>query len=218
MKTLREALLGSAGGWRVFKVAIRGDQVMEAIATRYVQSQFGERILDIGCGYGDLAGHVPGAEYVGIDANDRYISYARKHHVDSCRFIVGDITKISKQEFGVFDCIVALGVLHHLSDIAATETLRAVSKMLSPQGRFIAVDPVWDPRQRTIAAVLIALDRGRFVREQSGYEELVSPWFAGTVSEIRNDLIWFPYTHCILTGTWVNESSTERSQPLDRRT
>ena len=73
--------------------------------------------------------------------------------------------------------------------------------MLVPPGRFVAAEPVWEPTQRTTARVLAALDRGRFVREQLRYEELLSPWFSHIECEIRHDLFWFPYTHCMITAT-----------------
>jgi hypothetical protein len=42
------------------------------------------------------------------------------------------------------------------------------------------------------------MDRGRYVRDQRGYESLVAPWFDATRLDIRHDLFWFPYSHCII--------------------
>jgi hypothetical protein len=49
--------------------------------------------------------------------------------------------------------------------------------------------------------VLAALDRGRHVRDQRGYEELVTPWFPESASSVRHDLFRFPYSHCILQAS-----------------
>jgi SAM-dependent methyltransferase len=174
---------------------------MAAMAEQYVKPRPGERILDLGCGYGDLSMHLPGAKYVGIDSNKRYIAFANRQHSVDCEFLVGDISSLSVDELGCFDAAVAIGVLHHLPDAAVTSTLRSVVEILLPSGRFIAAEPVWDPGQRTTARVFAALDRGRFVREEQRYIDLLSPWFAKIECEIRHDLFWFPYTHCMITAT-----------------
>jgi 2-polyprenyl-3-methyl-5-hydroxy-6-metoxy-1,4-benzoquinol methylase len=199
--TLREAILGSAAGYRTFKVVTRGDETMRRMADEYVRPEPGDRILDVGCGYGDLSAVLRDVSYVGVDMNRRYIAFAQRQHHEAAEFVVGDVTKLSKDDLGDFDCAVAIGVLHHLNDAQCTSMLEAVSTMLRPNGRFVAAEPTWDPNQRTTARVLAALDRGRYVRERSRYEALVAPWFASTVSDIRHDLFWFPYTHCMITAT-----------------
>jgi 2-polyprenyl-3-methyl-5-hydroxy-6-metoxy-1,4-benzoquinol methylase len=200
-KTMREIILGSSTGYRAFKVLTRGDETMRTMTTQYIRPKAGERVLDVGCGYGDLSKSLPDVRYVGVDVNAHYIEFAQRHPVAGADFRVGDVTRLSESEYGKFDCAVLIGVLHHLSDTDATSTLKAVSEMLNPHGRLVAAEPVWDPFQRTTARVLAALDRGRHVREQTRYEELVSPWFATTVSEVRHDLFWFPYTHCMISAT-----------------
>ncbi len=174
---------------------------MAAMAAQYVKPRPGERILDVGCGYGDLSSHLPDVKYVGIDFNERYIAFANRQHGANGEFLLGDVSDLSKESLGDFDAAVAIGVLHHLPDADVTSMLRALSEMLAPSGRFIAAEPVWEPTQRTTARVLAALDRGRFVREESRYVELLTPWFPQVECEIRHDLFWFPYTHCMITAT-----------------
>ncbi len=199
--TLRQLLLGSSSGYRAFKVLTRGEVTMRAIADQYIRPQPGERVLDVGCGYGDLALYLPNVTYVGVDVNERYIDFAQRNNTGEAEFVTADVTELSQEQYGRFDCATLIGVLHHMSDSDVTRTLKAVSGMLNPHGRLLAAEPVWEPSQPTTARVLAALDRGRYVREQTRYEELVSPWFAKTVSEIRHDLFWFPYTHCMISAT-----------------
>jgi 2-polyprenyl-3-methyl-5-hydroxy-6-metoxy-1,4-benzoquinol methylase len=174
---------------------------MQSMADQYIQARPGQRLLDVGCGYGDLSNHLPGVDYVGIDLNEDYIAHARRGRREGTRFEVASVTNLSKEDLGTFDCAVAIGVLHHMSDSDANSLLRALPGVLTPGGRFVAAEPVWDPEQRTTARVLAALDRGRFVRSQNAYEELVSSWFSATTSEIRHDMFWFPYTHCFIIAT-----------------
>jgi hypothetical protein len=96
---------------------------------------------------------------------------------------------------------VAVGLLHHLDDDDASALLKALPSVLKPGGRFVAAEPVFHPEQRATARVLAALDRGRYVRDQRSYEQLVSPWFREASTEIRHDLFWFPYSHCIIQAT-----------------
>ena len=181
---------------------------MAAMAAQYVKARPGERILDVGCGYGDLSIHLPNVKYVGIDLNEQYIAYANREHSSHGEFVLGDVSDLPIGTLGTFDVAVAIGVLHHLPDSDVTSMLRAFSRMLVPSGRFVAAEPVWEPSQRTTARVLAALDRGRFVREESRYVDLLSPWFRRVECEIRHDLFWFPYTHCMITAT-VNAQDRE---------
>ena len=198
MTTVRERFLGTAVGWRAFKGLIRSDEVMDRVVEEYIKPQPGDRILDIGCGYGDLASHLTDVRYVGVDSNEQYIAYAKKHAPDSSEFRSEDITGLADENWGKFDCVVALGVLHHLDDRAVERMLGAVAGMLNSEGRMLAMEPVWDPNQQTITRLLLALDRGRFVRDQVRYEEVFAPWFGKITSEVRHDMTWFPYSHCFV--------------------
>jgi len=205
-RTVRELILGSATGYRAFKVLTRGDQTMQRMADQYVKAKPGETVLDVGCGYGDLSSCLRDVNYIGIDSNESYIAYAKPHHDGRSEFVVGDVTEMSAGDFGTIDCAVAIGVLHHLSDAQCADMLRAVSSMLSPGGRFVAAEPAWHPEQRTTARVLAAIDRGGNVREEARYVDLLSPWFESIVTEVRHDLFWFPYTHCMITATLPSTS------------
>ncbi len=171
---------------------------MQRIVAQYVRTQPGSRVIDVGCGYGDMAAHLEGVEYVGVDLNQSYIELARRVHGDRGRFVVASVTDLGHADLGQFDAAVAIGVLHHLSDGDATSLLEALPSVLKPGGRFVAAEPVFDPEQRATARVLAALDRGRYVRDQRGYESLVAPWFDETLTDVRHDLFWFPYSHCII--------------------
>jgi ubiquinone/menaquinone biosynthesis C-methylase UbiE len=200
--TVRDLILGSPYGWAAFKAVTRGARTMRAIVDQYVQARPGESIIDVGCGYGDLARCLKDVKYVGIDLNPSYIEFARRHNsVPHAEFLVGDASRLSDHDLGTFDCAVLVGVLPRLSDDQATSTLRAVSEMLQSNGRLVAAETVFDPSQRTTARILAALDRGRYVRDRVRYEQLVSPWFGKTVTELRHDLFWYPYTHCMILAT-----------------
>src|SRR5437763_12095751 len=69
-------------------------------ALRVVPPQPGQRVLDVGCGFGDttqrIAGLVgPEGEAVGVDAAERFIETARRETSDAgianARFVVADV-------------------------------------------------------------------------------------------------------------------------------
>ena len=98
----------------------------------------GERVLDIGCGYGALAYDMAkkGAKVTGIDMNEKNISVAREKFAhDNLIFILGDVNRDVPNE-GV-DTIVMSNVLEHLDN--RVEFLKGVQHKLNPDRWLIRV-------------------------------------------------------------------------------
>ena len=93
----------------------------------------GERVLDIGCGEGAFAGHVPHARYVGLDP---YAS--AEAHPGVLRT---DIRAHADQNPGAYDVVCAFQVLEHTSDPLGMA--RAMVRALKPGGLFLAAVPSW---------------------------------------------------------------------------
>jgi SAM-dependent methyltransferase len=93
-----------------------------------------ERILDVGCGTGQLTAEVAerGAEVVGVDASPDMIAGARKNHPD-LRFEVADATSLPFAES--FDAVLSNAALHWVRDQSAA--IASISKALKPGGRFV---------------------------------------------------------------------------------
>jgi ubiquinone/menaquinone biosynthesis C-methylase UbiE len=106
----------------------------------------GDRVLDLGCGFGDttqrLAGIVgPDGEAVGIDAAERFIEAAEQEAegagVENVRFIVGDLEVYEFEQR--FDYVFSrMGTMFFANPVAA---LRNVSRSMVPGGRLCTV--VW---------------------------------------------------------------------------
>jgi SAM-dependent methyltransferase len=115
-------------------------------AMRAYPPQLGDRVVDLGCGFGDttqwLAGLVgDGGEAVGIDVSEPFIETARKEAeeagAENVRFEVGDV---QVTEFGeTFDYAFSrMGIMFFANPVQALRNVRAA---LAPGGRFCAV--VW---------------------------------------------------------------------------
>ena len=78
-----------------------------------------KKILDLGCGYGDqtesLANQSPNKEFLGIDIDEKAISYAQANTQHNVSYRLLDIDKGEKID--KFDCIVTKLVLQHLPSL-----------------------------------------------------------------------------------------------------
>src|SRR3954471_12967831 len=110
----------------------------------------GDRVLDIGCGFGDTTQRIAGlvgdaGEAVGVDAAERFIETARAEAVEAgvrnARFLVGDVQSIGFE--GVYEMAFSrMGTMFFANPVAA---LRNVHAALVPGGRLAMV--VWRRRE-----------------------------------------------------------------------
>ncbi|MFO0762513.1 MAG: bifunctional class I SAM-dependent methyltransferase/glycosyltransferase family 2 protein [Byssovorax sp.] len=103
----------------------------------------GSRVLEVGCGLGDLLSALPGIHGVGVDVSARMIELAKERH-PGLDLRVCDVERDPLPE-GPFDDIVLSDVVGHLDDIErALERLRP---LLAPGGRVIVTyyNFVWEP-------------------------------------------------------------------------
>jgi SAM-dependent methyltransferase len=95
-----------------------------------------ERVLEVGCGPGELAARVRaelGAEVVALDTSERMVELARARDLDAR---VGDVQALP---FGddEFDCAIAAWMLYHVPDVP--RALGELARVLRPSGRLVAV-------------------------------------------------------------------------------
>jgi SAM-dependent methyltransferase len=195
---VREAILGRSAGFKLFKRLIASDRAMGVFFREYVQAVPGDRVLDVACGLGDMLDYLPAVEYVGIDTNADYIAGATASRGDDhTRFVRASTDDLPALGLGQFDVALVISALHHLTDEQVSAMVTSIRQSLRPGGRLITVDPVWRPEQRTTARVLIALDRGRHVRDLDGYERLLEKGFEDITFDVREDLLRLPYSYCV---------------------
>ena len=119
-------------------------------ALRLVPPQSGQRVLDIGCGFGDTTQQIaelvgPEGEVLGVDAAPRFIEMAREEAaeagVPNVRFEVADVQTTTFE--GEFDLAFSrMGTMFFANPVAAMRNVRAA---LKPGGKLAMA--VWRRRE-----------------------------------------------------------------------
>jgi ubiquinone/menaquinone biosynthesis C-methylase UbiE len=133
--------------------------------------QPGERILDVGCGTGQLTAEIAraGAQVVGLDYSEDMLSDARKNFPD-LEFVLGDASRFHFDQ--PFDAVFSNAALHWVKD--ADGAVASVARALRAGGRFVAEFG----GKGNIATVQAAL---RAVLGPSADEQ--SPWYYPSIGE-----------------------------------
>jgi len=95
----------------------------------------GERILDVGCGTGQLTAEIArsGAVVTGLDKSPEMLAEARKNYPD-LTFVPGDAASFHFPE--PFDAVFSNAALHWVKD--AEGAVKSIAQALRPGGRFVA--------------------------------------------------------------------------------
>ncbi len=137
--------------------------------------QPGERVLDVGCGTGQLTAAIAdaGALVTGIDNSAAMVAQARGNF-PQIRFEVHDVCALPFES--EFDAVFSNAALHWVT--RASEAAAAISRSLKPGGRFVAELG----GRGNIAALMEASDRAMRALGVTDPERF-HPWFYPSVGE-----------------------------------
>ncbi len=188
----------------VYSMAQRGigaERFRRVVCSDYIRATAGMRVVDIGSGTSDIVEHLAGVDYVGLEPSEQYATAARERFGDKVTIVNEGIDTFDTEPWNeTCDRVIAIGVLHHLSDEQVAALFTAASRLLKPDGVFVAVDPCLHDGQSRIAHALIVRDRGQNVRTVPATMALATAAFDTPKIELRTDLLRLPYSHAILTA------------------
>lgn len=137
----------------------------------------GSSVLDVGCGTGHYSRLAQG-RYLGIDLDERYIAFARSRYSrPMVEFRCANLAELSA-ETTRFDVVIAVDVLHHLSDELAINVLRACKRLASRY--VVSFEPIQE-QSNVFGRWLVANDRGEFIRS--------APATAGLIKRASLDIV-----------------------------
>jgi len=177
-----------------YQKLVGGYRARRLFVENMVKIEPNQKILDIGCGPGDILDFLPNVNYLGIDVDNNYIENAIKKYRHRGSFICSEITEFTLSEPESFDVVISSGVLHHLNDEASIKLFELAYNALKIDGRLITYDGCYIANQNLISKMFLKLDRGKFVRTKKEYEKLAKSCFSNVNSIIEEDYFRIPYT------------------------
>lgn len=116
-------------------------QNVQKIIKRFIPE--GKRVLELGCGTGDILSLTKPSFGIGVDISSNMISIARnKHPQKTLKFIISDINDFHTGE--KFDYIFMTDVMEHLTDVP--KSLGAISDLMDKKTKFLNImaNPWWE--------------------------------------------------------------------------
>lgn len=186
--------------YNFFQKAVGADKVRRHFIEEYVVPLAGGRVLEVGCGPGTNCEWFPeNIEYVGCDIDEKYIAYAKQQYGSRAEFYATPVGKLGELGLKPFNAVIAVAVLHHLSDSEVHTLCDEVAELLKPGGLFVTVDPCFTAEQSRFERYITSCDRGRFVRFPEQYQVLLKKRFPQVRSEMkRGKLLLIPDTGVIM--------------------
>jgi len=166
----------------------------------------GCKILDIGCGVGDVLKVLPRdiGIYVGYDMNADYINAAKRRWNNRGTFVCERVSEANLPYSDYFDIVLATALLHHLDDTEASTLFELAHRVLKPGGTLITYDPVVKiEKQQFFEKWIISMDRGKAVRSLAEYNALAKKRFPKVVDTVLRGMLRFPYTIVVMQCTKV---------------
>ena len=87
--------------YHLFKSLLRGQKVRQDYVEYYIRVKPGDKVLDIGCGIGDILDVLPDVDYYGFDMSAEYIASAKEKYNDRGTFLCNKLADL----FSNFQCI-----------------------------------------------------------------------------------------------------------------
>ena len=139
---LGPSMVYSCGYWREGGTLEQAQRDKIDMICRKLALREGERLLDVGCGWGSLALHAAqeyGARAVGVTLSQEQATYARKRVAEAG---LTDRVEIRVQDYreipdGPYDAIASVGMAEHVGEVRYREYADDLHTLLKPGGRLL---------------------------------------------------------------------------------
>ena len=143
------------------------------------------RMLDICCGDSFILDYICEYidDYLGVDSNEEYLKKCRQKW-QKFNFMNLDLNDEKNIEHFVKfkpNFIFINGAIHHLDD----KTVKSIKSFIMnnfPNSYFLSVDPIKN-NNNLLNTLMLLLDRGKFIRNKSHYEELMKPFKSFVIND-----------------------------------
>jgi SAM-dependent methyltransferase len=184
--------------YTLFQNAVGTPAARMKVVKQFIKPKSGMRVLDVGCGPGDMRPHLGDVNYTGMDLNADYIRSARINAMPGDQYYVGNVVTNMSFQAHSFDLILLMGILHHLNDEQCRLLLLSLAELLSPEGRIVSLDGVYIENQRMLSKQILDWDVGQHVRTREQYTSLCDTRSLSLKVTVLNDLLRIPYDHCAM--------------------
>ena len=136
-------------------------------------------IVDLGCSTSELLRYISPTKYLGIDIDTKSVEKARKVYsrIEGTNWIVQDVCKfelITSYFTDAPSLFILFGLTHHLDDESVKKLLSEIFENF-PYTSVICVDGVRTKSDKIRTKILLANDRGLFIRSNGDLARLVEP-------------------------------------------
>jgi SAM-dependent methyltransferase len=185
--------------YNLFQAVVGGNALRRRLIQNHARARPGNKVIDIGCGPAQALQSLPDVEYLGLDTNPDYIAFAMRTYGDKGTFVVGDTRSLrGDSRFKDADIVIAIAVLHHLDDEEAADCIRFAYDALKRGGRLICHDPCWIPNQGMFSKCIMSHDRGRNIRTEQQYRQLVAKFSGNVRARVDTKPMRIPYVTVLL--------------------
>lgn len=170
---IKDLILDRPAFFRLFlRIVTRDWRSYRQVIAEEICLQEDERLLDIACGPATLSELFPKASYLGIDINPGYVSQGQK--LGYCLQCMDALNPGFADE--TFDHILIVAFIHHLPDNKVRRLLSQVKRVLRTEGRVVVIENMQiTSKWNLLGRFLVSLDRGRYIRTQAQYADLLKP-------------------------------------------
>ena len=152
-------------------------------------------IIDVGCGDNSILEYINGEYlYYGYDS-DYYFTNKSKFKYknnDKLQFYNKGVDEIDFKRFDPDKSIIILiGLFHHINDSQIRKFIDRTENF-----KIFAIDAVKLVGQKNITKLLMALDRGNYIRQLDNYQKILTHF---DFHIAKNRYLRFPYDHLVST-------------------